>query len=106
MVVGGHAWAWQGACMVRGHEWQGVCGGVCMAGGMCGKRDGHFSRRTSTHPTGMHSCLKIGSCQRHILEGKGNEGHTCEGFLTLFKKLSSSKEDFLCGEFHWLCYCS
>ena len=82
-----------------------VLGGMCMAGGACVAKE-MATAADGTHPTGMHSCLKIGSCQRHILEGKGNEGHACEGFLTLFKKLSSSKEDFLCGEFHWLCYCS
>ena len=63
-----------GTCMAGGmhsreHVWQGACvAGACMAGGMhgrggmhgghawqggmCGRRDGHFSRQcTSIHPT-------------------------------------------------------
>ena len=45
MVRGMHGGvcAWWGVCMV-GHVWQGVCMvGACVAGGMHGKRDSHWS---------------------------------------------------------------
>ena len=47
---GGCAWQErrQGHMHCRGHAWQ----GVCKAGEMVTAADG-------THPTGMHSCLKI-----------------------------------------------
>ena len=54
---------WQG----RGHAWQGVCVGVCMArgacmaGGLCGRgacmTEEMAIAAGGTHPTGMHSCL-------------------------------------------------
>ena len=58
----------RGSCMAGGHAWQGV--GACMAGGMCGRGgtcmaggvDGMHAppdTTSGTHPTGMHSCLKI-----------------------------------------------
>ena len=62
-------------CMPGGHAWQGACiVGVCMArgmhgrghawqGGMHGKGGGVVGEMATaadgTHPTGMHSCLRL-----------------------------------------------
>ena len=62
-VCGGGAACVAGVCMAGGHAWQGnVMQGVCVAGGMCGRgrgmrgsggmcgrRDDHYSRRCTSY---------------------------------------------------------
>ena len=65
-VAGGECMAWgRGECMARGHVWWGdMCGGGMHGRGACMAREACMAGETATaaggtHPTGMHSCLKI-----------------------------------------------
>ena len=55
----GRGHAWQGVCVTGVHDKRGKNGrGLCMAEGACMARQ-MTNAADGTHPTGMHSCVKI-----------------------------------------------
>ena len=82
-MTGGQLWrrghVWQGDMHGRGVHggwkdvWQGVCvvGEACMAGGVCGRRDGHCSRQ---YLTGMHSYYTM-YCTHYTVTETGTGNH-------------------------------